>query len=277
MNGAAAKQPEPSGEHGPTACGEQDSGSGSFDAGVDAEGLYTEIERFSSLSSALKDCLLGITLKINDVLNACNAVQRSVQRKRAELEQMYGIEASAAALDKLAKQHRVQKESFESFMQEQRRLWEEEVQRRDREDAMRREALNLSLGQQEQEDARKRAEEQAVFREKLEEERVALMRESLERYAERERVLDARERALGEKEGQLACLIEELDRLMARLAARTRSGVLDAQAPGVRPAEGPARPEPPDRMQASAMGSDTAARKMLWPQSGEAENQQAGH
>ena len=183
--------------------------------------IIADIERFSHLSSDLKDCLSGITRKIINSLNELKSIQQAAVQKKRELMDLYEIEASAAALKKLHEEHRLKQSEFENFMETQRRLWEEEKALKEREDEEYRQSL-ISRRQQEDEDFKNRlAQEQSIIRQKLEEELGQIRRQSSEKQELQERDLIKREQALKEKELEWVKLIQELELFMARLMERT--------------------------------------------------------
>jgi hypothetical protein len=197
--------------------------SGSIRKSADPEGLLAEIERFSRLSSELRDCLLCIIRKTKDAMEAFSGVEQAVKRKENELKQLHDIESSAAALERMAEQHRIQKEEFESFMEGQRRLWDEEKSLRDKEDAEYRENLERRRQRDLEDYRRKLAEEKSAVRKEMEEQFDALQRESLQRRKEIESRFEQRERALREKEQECTRLVRELELFMTGLEHKARN------------------------------------------------------
>lgn len=190
---------------------------------ADPEGLLAEIERFSSLSSELRDCLLRIIHKTKDAMEAFSSVEQAVKSKENELKQIHDIEASAAALERLVEQNRRQKEEFENFMEGQRRLWDEEKSLREREDAEYRENLERRRQRDLEDHRRKLDEEKSAIRKEMEAQFDAAQRESLQRRKEIEARFEEREHALKEKEQECARLVRELELFMAGLEHKARN------------------------------------------------------
>ncbi len=197
--------------------------------------IIRDIERFSHLSSELKDCLSGITRKIINSLNELKSIKQDAAQKKKELMDLFEIEASAATLIKLREEHRLKQSEFENFMENQRRLWEEEKALKEREDEEYRQS-QMSRRQQEEEDLKQRlAREETLIRQKLEEELIQIRRQNTEKQELLHRDLMKREQALKKKELEWVKLIQELELFMARLMARThREKTTDVLAAGDR-------------------------------------------
>ncbi len=199
-----------------------------------AGGIIGDIERFSRLSSELKDCLSGITRKIIESLNELKSIQQDVAGKKQELKELYDIEASAEALQHLNEEHRLKQSEFEGFMEGQRRLWEEEKNLREKEDEEYRQVLKIRRKREEEEYKHKLAREELAARQKLEEELLQLRQQNVEKQELLKQDLLKREKALKEKELEWVRLIQELELFMTGLVERTRkknagcvSGVTD--------------------------------------------------
>jgi preprotein translocase subunit Sss1 len=199
-------------------------------------GIIGDIERFSRLSSELKDCLSGITRKIIDSLDELKSVQQDVAQKKQELKELYDIEASAEALQYLDEEHRLKQSEFEGFMEGQRRLWEEEKNLREKEDKEYRQVLKMSRKREEEEYKHKLAGEELAARQKLEEELLQLRQRNIEKQELLKQDLLKREKALKEKELEWVRLIQELELFMTGLVERTRKknagSVSDVTDPG---------------------------------------------
>jgi hypothetical protein len=187
-----------------------------------SESIYGDLERFSRLSSDLGKCLSDVALKIKNSVDEFNTVEQEVLHKKAELKEIYDVEASAAVLANLVEEHRLQKAEFEKFMENQRRLWEEEKLKREHEDEEYRQALQLHRQQEEKEYEKKWSEKRDMIRQKLEEELRAIQHQNSEQRKLLEIDLLNRERILKKKELEWDKLVQELDLFMTRLLARTR-------------------------------------------------------
>jgi len=218
MSDAATGQPESF---------EENKNPGPKKAAEDSEGIYGDLERFSRLSSDLGKCLADVALRIKNSVDEFNAVDEEVRNKKAELKEIYDVEASAAALANLVEEHRLQKAEFERLMESQRRLWEEEKLKKEHEDVEYKNALKLSRQREEEEYEKKWSEKRDIIRQKLEEELRAKQRQSSEQQKLLEIDLLNRERILKKKELEWDKLIRELELFMTRLLERTRKDNID--------------------------------------------------
>lgn len=195
-------------------------GIGEMEGDVNPKGMLLEIERFSRLTSDLKDCLLNMIHKTKDAMDALGTVERAVEEKKGELKQLHGIETAAVSLEKLIEEHRRQREEFDSFITEQRRHWAEEKALREKEDSEYRENLERCRQQEMQDYARELADEKSAMREKMEEEIHALQSRIHEKQREIEADIENRERVINKKEEDISRLVRELELFMAKLEAR---------------------------------------------------------
>jgi len=189
---------------------------------ADTESLLKEVERFSHLNSDMKDCLLSMIQKTKDVVGALCFVQKAVEKKKKELNYLNDMEASAAELERLAGEHRIQTEKFDGYMKDQRRQWAEEKKLREKEETVYRENLKRSRQEEKKEHKHKLAEEKSTLREKMKEELHGILRQVREEQKEMEEGLDRRERALKKREEECSRLVQELDLLMTKLAVQKR-------------------------------------------------------
>ncbi|MEJ2110883.1 MAG: hypothetical protein P8Z37_13430, partial [Acidobacteriota bacterium] len=190
------------------------------DGAVNPKGMLLEIERFSSLTSDLKDCLLNMIRKTKNAMDALSKIERAVEDKKGELKRLHGIETAAVSLEELVEEHRRQRVEFDSFMDEQRRRWAEEKASREKEDSEYRENLERCRQQELQDYARRLADEKSAMREKMEEEFNTLQDRILVKQKEIEADIENRERVLEKKESDMARLIRELELFMSKLEAR---------------------------------------------------------
>ncbi len=124
-----------------------------------AEKLSGDIERFSNLSSELTQLMLRLSREIQISSEQLHRIRSEVESGKNELKTIRGIEATAAALQRMTEDHRQQKESFERMMASQRALWEEEKVNRAREEKEYLENLRMSREREEEENRQRWAAE----------------------------------------------------------------------------------------------------------------------
>ncbi len=188
-----------------------------------AKEITVEIERFSKLSSDLAGLLSDLSQKFLSWMSELQSIQSEVERKKKELKLIHDIEASYAALEKLIEEQRLRKESFESLMENQRRLWEEEKAQRLQQDKEYQENLRIQRQKEEEEYRRKQELEREQARQLLEEELHSMRAEAKARLEAWERELSEREAVLKTKESEWNRLVEELEQFMSRITARIHS------------------------------------------------------
>jgi len=198
-------------------------GTGKQESDQNLGDILGEIERFSRISSELKDCISEITRKIINSLDALKSVQQAVAAKRMELKDLFEMETSAAELKKLHEEQRLKQSEFEKVMENQRRLWEDEKALKEKEDEAYRQALKLRREREESDYRERLAREESAIRQKVEEELRLARQQTIEKQELLQQDLVERERALKEKELEWVRLIQELELFMTRLVERTRT------------------------------------------------------
>jgi hypothetical protein len=187
-----------------------------------AEKLSIEIDRFSGLSSELTAILTLFSQEIKTAAEQLNRIRAAVDLKKKELKDLHGIEASVAALDRLAVEHQGKKEALERLMADQRAQWEVEKARRTREEKEYAENLRIRREREEEESRQRVAGEKLKAQQKLEEEMRILQQEGLQKQQALERDCLERELILKEKELEWVQLIQELEQFMSKLTRRTQ-------------------------------------------------------
>ncbi len=188
-----------------------------------AEKLSIEIERFSGLSSELTSLLAIFSQEIKASAEQLVRISAAVDSKKKELKNLHRIEASVAALDRLAAEHQRQKEALERLMADQRAQWEAEKSRRVREEREYAENIRVRRDRDEEEYRQRWAAEKLKAQQKFEEEMRAIQQERLQKQQALERDCLERELALKEKELEWVQLIQELEQFMSKLTRRTQS------------------------------------------------------
>jgi hypothetical protein len=195
-------------------------------AGVVPEGIDREL---GGLKADIGKLLAGISDQLAAESARFRSVQKAVESKEQELEELYGIEKSAvslAALIEAQNQKRAdfeaemahEKEELETEIETKRGAWEEEKRAHEAE-SKERDAAEKKLQDRAREDFNysfKR--EQQAIKDKLNDEKAALekeiklKRETFEKeFTERERAISERERELAELRAKAAAFPKELE------------------------------------------------------------------
>jgi len=147
----------------------------------DTNKLSTEIERFSCLSTEMAGFLTRLSEGARKSAEQLSQICSEVDLKKKELKAIYGIEASAEALERLAQDHRQRKESFERLISDQRTLWEAEKAKRVNGEKEYQEKLRMRRQNEEEEYRQKWAGEKLRLQRQLEEELKSIQEEGLRR------------------------------------------------------------------------------------------------
>ena len=188
-----------------------------------AEKLAAEIERFSTLSSELRDLLSGLSREIKISAEQLNRIRSAIDLQKRELKTLHGIEGTITELERLKQDHLQKKESFDRMVESQRALWEEEKTRRSREQKEHAENLQMRREREEEEYRQAWAAEKLKARQNLEEELKTVQQEALQKQQALERDCLERELALKQKELEWVHLIQELEQFMSKLIRRTQA------------------------------------------------------
>jgi hypothetical protein len=182
--------------------------------GIGAEGMDRAI---GALKSEIASALGEIGEKLTAEAVRFRSVQKAIEAKERELQELYGIEKAAAGLAALLEAQNqkrrefeaelaTQKEQLEREIESTRSLWEEEKRRRDQE------AKERELAEKKQRDREKEdfvygfRREQQGLRDKLNDEKATLEKEILTKREAAEKEFTAREKAIAEHEQELAQL-----------------------------------------------------------------------
>ena len=184
--------------------------------------LSAKMERFSSLYSEMVQLLPELSQEAQKAMDQLQEIRSEVDRKRMELKALHDIDASAAELDRLIEDHRLQKENLERLMENQRSAYEEEKARHAQEEAEYQETLKIRRQQEEEEYRQMRAAEVQTAQQKLEEELQAARQETREKQELMEKSFREREQSLQEKELEWRRLIQELEQFMSKLTVRAQ-------------------------------------------------------
>jgi len=238
MPGFESDQPEPSGEEikreadlqldGTLNATEQISPESDVDNAaseppVEWEKISSQMERFSNLSSDMIALISELSQEAKKAMDELRAIQAEVSLKKSELKTLHDMEESAAKLQRLIKDRRLQIADMERHLERQRSDFETEKSRREQEDEKYLEDLKAQRQSEEAEYLAKWAAEQLRAKEALENEFRALRQESTEKQEALNKDLNERERQIMQKEKELDLLTQELEQFMSRMAGRTQA------------------------------------------------------
>lgn len=187
------------------------------------EELSSRMDRAVRLGSELNRFLSEWSCEVTAALEQFHEIQSAVNAKKNELKLLHEVEASATALERLIEAHRLEQESFELLMKNQRDLWEEEKGKRALEEA---EYLkNLRAQREREEEAYKQAwaAKRLKIQQEIEGELEAVRQTSLEQQKKLEQEYVNRNRQFQGKKREWDRLLQELEQLMSRLTSRAES------------------------------------------------------
>jgi hypothetical protein len=190
---------------------------------VVSDEFSSRMERLSQLGSDLGELLLELSHEVKASMEQLHGILLAIDLKKKELKALHEIDASAASLKQLIEEHRLERESFERLMVNQRNVWEEEKAQRALEEKEYVESLKIQRQQEEEKYRHAWAAEQQEARQKMDKELYAVQQISLEKQNASEREFQDREQRLQDKEQEWERLIQELERLMSRLNVRAQS------------------------------------------------------
>jgi hypothetical protein len=190
---------------------------------VASDEVSSRMERLSQLGSSLGELLLELSHEVKSSTEQLHGILLAIDLKKKELKTLHEIDASAASLKQLIEEHRLERESFERLMENQRNIWEEEKAHRALEEKEYVENLKIQRQQEEEKFKHAWAAEQQEARQKMDKELYAVQQISLEKQSASERELQDREKRLQDKEQEWERLIQEMELLMSRLSVRAQS------------------------------------------------------
>jgi len=184
-----------------------------LDSTKNAEGLVETVERFTLLGTELREFLTDLSHNITASVEQLKEVRSAVEIETQEMERLHKIDLAATELEKLLEDHQREKEQFESLMENQRQLWEDEKARHAEEEKAYLENLKSQRELDEEEYNRRRA--------LLEDEMEARRQKNTDEQLLLEKNWQERELSLKEKETEWVRLVGELNEFLSKLASRT--------------------------------------------------------
>ena len=173
-----------------------------------ADGATVEgtVDRLSRLGIEVSRALSGISEKLVDEVNRLTTLRAAVELESAELERLHKIDVAATALDLLVQENAKQKARFETEMAAQQSVWEETVEKTERE-------------RKEQEDALKKQRQREIdeyeYKKNLERKRAQDKYE--EEIRQQEKKNQERQDALGKSWAQREAALREQEEELQRL------------------------------------------------------------
>jgi hypothetical protein len=193
---------------------------------ADGSPIYTTnswdgtLERFLGLSSEMVSLLENLSQDINRSAQELRDIRAAVDAGKKELAALRESEREASVLKPQLEDLRMQKESLENLIADQRNAWEKEKTKQDLEEREHEENLKILRQREEDEYRRMRENEQMQARRIFEEELEAMRQKNAETRTAEERDILARESTLKKKEQELSRLIQELEKFFSGLAGR---------------------------------------------------------
>lgn len=204
--------------------------------GIGAEGMDRAI---GALKAEIASALGEIGEKLTAEAARFRNVQKAIEAKERELQELYGIEKAAASLAALLEAQNQKRREFEAELTAQkeqldreiestRSFWEEEKKRREQE------LKERDLAEKKQRDREKEdftygfRREQQALRDKLSDEKATLEKEILMKREAFDKEFAAREKAIAESEQELVQLRQRAGTFPKELESTVEKAVKDA-------------------------------------------------
>jgi colicin import membrane protein len=182
--------------------------------GVSVEGV---VQKISTLGLEVSRALSGISDMLVQEVNRLASVREAVALEQRELGRLHKIDVAATALDQLVQDYTRERERLEAEIAAQRKAWQEEGQRTERERKEQEENLRKQRQRETEEYEYKKALERKKAQDKYEEERQFLEKQNREKQEGLEKTWQQREAALKEREEELIRLRNETAEFPSRL------------------------------------------------------------
>jgi len=203
---------------------------------IASEGISTQV---ATLKAEISKVLADLSDKMDEATTKYQQVKRAVEVKEAELEEIYEIQKAASTLAALLEAQKQKREQFEGDMVQRKEGLEAEIESARDEwkaaeaaheaEVKEREAAEKKAREREAEEFKYRtAREKQLAKEEFEFEKARLQRDLQMKREELERGLAEREKAIKEREAELAALQQraaafpkELDTAVAKAVRET--------------------------------------------------------
>ena len=180
-------------------------------------GVETVVQKISGLGLEVSRSLAQLSEKLTEEVTLLATVQEAVAIERAELERLHKIDVAATALAQLVQDHAREKERLDAETSAQRKAWEDEAQRSERERREQDEALKKQRQREIDEYEYRKNLERKKAQDKYDEENRIRDKQNLEKQEAFEKSWQAQEIELKEQEDELARLRREVEAFPALL------------------------------------------------------------
>jgi colicin import membrane protein len=194
--------------------------------GVTVEGV---VQRISGLGLEVARALSDVSAKLTDETQLLGSVREAVALERKELERMHKIDIAATALDQMIQDHTREKQRLEGEIADQRKVWEQESERVERERKEQEEALKKQRQREIEDYEYKKNLERKKAQDKYDEDVRQVEKKNAEKQETLEKSWKQREAALKEQEEQLSRLQKESADFPARLQKEAATAAAQAR------------------------------------------------
>jgi len=180
-------------------------------------GVETVVQNISGLGLEVSRSLARLSEKLTEEVTLLATVQEAVALERAELERLHKIDVAATALAQLVQDHAREKERLDAEMSAQRKAWQDESARSERERKEQDEALKKQRQREIDEYDYRKTLERKKAQDNYDEDNRIRDKKNHEKQEALEKSWQAREAELKEQEGELARLRREVEAFPALL------------------------------------------------------------
>jgi hypothetical protein len=198
---------------------------GYLESNEEMQDISSDIERIASLSAEMNRLLSNLSHKIERSALQLKEIQSAIDTKKEELQKLHEIDASITSLETLIEDHRLENERFQTLMDNQRGLWEEEKNRRVQEEEGYFENLRIRREQEEEEYRRTWDLNKSEAHEKLGEELRTIESDFRKKLEASEKDLLDRESILGRKEKEWNEIVRETEQFLSGLSNRIQGSL----------------------------------------------------
>jgi colicin import membrane protein len=192
-------------------------------------GVETVVQRISELGLDVSRTLAELSEKLTAEVRQLALLREAVALERKELERLHKIDVAATALDQMVDDHAREKQRLEAEIFTQRKTWEDESGRLERERKEQEENLKKQRQREIEDYEYKKALDRKKAQDKHEEELRVRDKKNEEKQEALERSWQSRETSLKESEEQLDRLRKEVDAFPAKLQKETETAALQGR------------------------------------------------
>ncbi len=197
------------------------------------------VKGISSLRLEMSRTLTQISDKLEEEVNRLNGIQKAIDIKKEEIKELYEIEKSAATLAALIEAQNQKRQEFESEMAVKKEDLMQEIEKNRAEWKKEKEIYEMETKEQNSAEKKKREREkeefqyafkreQALLKDKFEDEKTKLEREIQLKREQMEKELAEREKSISEKERELNELRQKAGAFPKELETAVNKAVKEA-------------------------------------------------